>query len=44
VIISHGLCSSGSFYIINILCVSNFSYPFSLNFIGEIVIIMVFLR
>lgn len=67
-IISHGLCSSGLFYIVNIyyrrtfsrllilnkgimgnlsiiafwwfiLCVSNFSYPFSLNFIREIFIL-----
>jgi len=72
VMISHGLCSSGLFYIVNIfytrsnsrliiinkgyiniiptiimwwffLCVSNFSYPFSLNFLGEIIIIIVFL-
>lgn len=68
-IISHGLCSSGLFYIVNIfyrrslrrllflnkglisvlpslifwwflLGVSNFSFPFSLNFIGEIFIIV----
>lgn len=67
-IISHGLCSSGLFYIVNIyyrrtfsrllilnkgmignlsiiafwwfiLCISNFSYPFSLNFIREIFIL-----
>lgn len=73
VIFSHGLCSSGLFYIVNIfyrrslrrllilnkglvrripslifwwflLCVSNFSFPFSLNFIGEIILIIVLLR
>lgn len=71
--ISHGLCSSGLFYMVNIyyrhslrrllilnkglvrvspslifwwflLCVSNFSFPFSLNFISEIIIIMALLE
>lgn len=73
IIISHGLCSSGLFYIVNlyynrtgrrllflnkgiigklslislwwfIFCVSNFSYPFSLNFIGEVLILGVFIN
>lgn len=73
VMFSHGLCSSGLFYIVNIfyirslrrllilnkglviripslmfwwflLCASNFSFPFSLNFIGEIILIIVLLR
>lgn len=73
IIISHGLCSSGLFYIVNlyyirtnrrllflnkgiirklslislwwfIFCVRNFSYPFSLNFIGEILILGVFVN
>nr|YP_010034083.1 NADH dehydrogenase subunit 4 [Lasius spathepus]QOW83452.1 NADH dehydrogenase subunit 4 [Lasius spathepus] len=68
--ISHGLCSSGLFFMVNlyyersnsrllffnkgmmnllpsmsmwwfILCASNFSFPFSLNFISEILMIMV---
>jgi len=72
VIVSHGLCSSGLFYMVNIyyirsyrrliiinkgyinfmpaiiiwwflLCSSNFSFPMSINFIGEIIIIMVLL-
>lgn len=72
VIVSHGLCSSGLFYIVNIfyrrthrrmivlnkrrlsivpsagiwwffLCSSNFSFPFSLRFIGEIMLIIVLL-
>lgn len=73
-IISHGLCSSGLFYMVNILyirslsrlfvfnkgvivnlfpsvglgwfllCSSNFSFPFSLSFVGEIIIIMVILN
>nr|YP_010341296.1 NADH dehydrogenase subunit 4 [Stenamma impar]UNZ99551.1 NADH dehydrogenase subunit 4 [Stenamma impar] len=66
--ISHGLCSSGMFYLVNVyysrtmsrllllnkgmmsmlpslslwwflLCVANFSFPFSLNFIGEILVL-----
>lgn len=70
IIISHGLCSSGLFYIVNIyyrrttsrllilnkglirklsvlilwwflLCSANFSFPFSINFIREILILMV---
>lgn len=70
IIISHGLCSSGLFFVVNlyyersgrrlllfnkgiinliprlmiwwfILCVANFSFPFSLNFIREIFIISV---
>lgn len=73
IMISHGLCSSGLFYIVNlyyrrtgsrllflnkgiirklplismwwfILCVSNFSYPFSLNFIGELVLLRVLIN
>lgn len=69
IIISHGLCSSGLFYIVNlfyyqtgrrllifnkgivnilpllsiwwlILCIINFSFPISLNFIGEIFILI----
>lgn len=73
IIISHGLCSSGIFYIINIfykrsirrlillnkglinfipsiilwwfiLCISNFSFPLSVNFIGEIIAIIVILN
>lgn len=73
IIISHGLCSSGIFYIVNIFyrrtgrrlliinkgivnkisvvciwwflfCVMNFSYPFSLNFISEIMILIVLLN
>lgn len=72
IIVSHGLCSSGLFYIVNmcyqrtgrrllifnkggiskfsrviiwwfLLCSSNFSFPFSLNFIGEISLIIVLL-
>lgn len=72
-IISHGLCSSGLFYIVNLfyyrtgrrllvfnkgmivslpsliiwwflLCVSNFSFPFSLNFIREVLILIVLLN
>lgn len=68
IIIAHGLCSSGIFYMVNLcyvrtrsrllilnkgvmneiaimslwwflLCVINFSYPFSLNFIREIIIL-----
>nr|YP_010872857.1 NADH dehydrogenase subunit 4 [Pheidole pieli]WGV34046.1 NADH dehydrogenase subunit 4 [Pheidole pieli] len=67
--ISHGLCSSGLFYMVNLyysrtksrllilnkglisklsifmlwwflLCVSNFSFPFSVNFISEILMLM----
>lgn len=70
IILSHGLCSSGLFYIVNLyydrtgsrllilnkgilnklpnltfwwflLCISNFSYPFSLNFLGELLILIV---
>lgn len=70
IIVAHGLCSSGIFYIVNlyyersmrrllvlnkgiisklpnitlwwfILCVSNFSYPFSLNFLRELLILIV---
>lgn len=73
VIISHGLCSSGLFYMVYIiykrslrrlvvfnkgiqnfipliglrwflLCSSNFSFPFSLNFVGEVLVIMVLLN
>lgn len=69
IIISHGLCSSGLFYLVNlfyyqtnrrllifnkgivsilpllsvwwlILCIINFSFPLSLNFIGEILILI----
>lgn len=68
IMIAHGLCSSGIFYIVNLyyirtgsrllilnkgiidkmviisiwwflLCVTNFSYPFSINFISEIIIL-----
>ncbi|KAG5329096.1 NU4M oxidoreductase, partial [Acromyrmex heyeri] len=68
-IISHGLCSSGIFYMVNlyyersgrrliilnkgiignlpvvimwwfIFCIVNFSFPLSLNFVGEIMILM----
>lgn len=70
IIVSHGLCSSGLFYIVNIyyrrtirrllilnkglirklsiliiwwflLCSANFSFPFSINFIREILILIV---
>lgn len=70
IIVAHGLCSSGLFYIVNIyydrsgrrllilnkgilrkmpnitfwwflLCASNFSYPFSLNFLGELLILII---
>lgn len=73
IMITHGLCSSGLFYIVNIfyqrsfsrllvlnkgylrflstvliwwflICASNFSFPFSLNFLGEILIIMSIIR
>lgn len=73
IMISHGLCSSGLFYIVNIfyrrshrrlivlnkgfinifsplmiwwflLCVTNFSFPFSLNFVGEVFEIMALVR
>lgn len=73
IIISHGLCSSGLFYMVNLfyyrtgrrllifnkgiivnlpsfiiwwflLCVANFSFPFSLNFIREVLILMVLLN
>lgn len=73
IIISHGICSSGLFYIVNFyyersssrllilnkgivnfipsiaiwwffFCRSNFSYPLSLNFIGEITLFMTILR
>lgn len=73
IIISHGLCSSGLFYIVNLfyrrtgrrliilnkgivnlipsiiiwwlfLCIFNFSFPISLNFIREIFIIRVILK
>jgi len=73
IMIGHGLCSSGLFYIVNIfysktksriiflnkglmsvlsvyslfwflLCCSNFSFPLSLNFIREILIILSILR
>lgn len=69
IIVAHGLCSSGLFYISNlyyertrrrllilnkgilnklpnitlwwfILCISNFSYPFSLNFLRELLILI----
>lgn len=72
-IISHGLCSSGLFYIVNIyyrrtirrllilnkglirklsililwwflLCSANFSFPFSINFIREILILIVIIN
>nr|AWN56161.1 NADH dehydrogenase subunit 4 [Cardiocondyla obscurior] len=71
--ISHGLCSSGLFYMVNLfysrsgsrllvfnkgmmtklssvmlwwflLCVANFSFPFSLNFFSELMILMVILN
>nr|YP_004021071.1 NADH dehydrogenase subunit 4 [Solenopsis geminata]ADP01778.1 NADH dehydrogenase subunit 4 [Solenopsis geminata] len=71
--ISHGLCSSGMFYMVNLfyersgsrllifnkgmmsklssmmlwwflLCVANFSFPFSLNFFSELMILMVILN
>lgn len=70
IIISHGLCSSGLFYIVNLyyyrtgsrlllfnkgiiikipsfaiwwflLCAANFSYPFSINFFSELIILRV---
>lgn len=70
IIISHGLCSSGLFYIVNVyyrrtisrllilnkglirklsililwwflLCSANFSFPFSINFIREVIILIV---
>lgn len=70
IMVGHGLCSSGLFYIVNLyydrtgsrllllnkgiinklpnmtlwwflLCVSNFSYPFSLNFLRELFILIV---
>lgn len=73
IIIAHGLCSSGLFYIVNIyyrrtisrllilnkglirklsililwwflLCSANFSFPFSLNFIREILILIVIIN
>lgn len=73
IIIAHGLCSSGIFYIVNLyyrrtgrrllilnkgiidkiviisiwwflLCVINFSYPFSINFISEIMILGVLIN
>lgn len=73
IILGHGLCSSGLFYIVNIyyersgsrlliinkgvinklpsiafwwflLCIRNFSYPFSLNFLGEIIILIIILN
>lgn len=73
IIISHGLCSSGLFYIVNlyyirssrrlilfnkglinllplficiwfILCCTNFSFPLSIRFFGEIFLIMVIVR
>lgn len=73
IIISHGLCSSGLFYIVNIyysrtirrllilnkglirklsvlilwwflLCSVNFSFPFSINFIREILILIVIIN
>lgn len=69
IIVAHGLCSSGLFYIVGLyyertgrrllllnkgilnklpnisfwwflLCVINFSYPFSLNFLGELIILL----
>nr|YP_010014997.1 NADH dehydrogenase subunit 4 [Crematogaster teranishii]QOI14035.1 NADH dehydrogenase subunit 4 [Crematogaster teranishii] len=71
--VSHGLCSSGLFYMVNLyysrtksrllilnkglvsklmglmlwwffLCMANMSFPFSLNFLGEIFMIMVILN
>lgn len=73
IIISHGLCSSGLFYIVNLyysrtgrrllifnkgiirklpsiilwwflLCAANFSFPFSLNFFRELIILRVILN
>lgn len=73
IMISHGLCSSGLFYIVNIyyrrtmsrllilnkglirklsililwwflLCSANFSFPFSINFISEILILIVIIN
>lgn len=73
IIISHGLCSSGLFYMVNIyyrrtisrllilnkgligklsslilwwflLCSANFSFPFSINFIREIIILIVIIN
>lgn len=73
IIISHGLCSSGLFYMVNLyysrtgsrllvfnkgiirklpsftvwwflLCVANFSFPFSLNFFRELIILRVILN
>lgn len=73
IIISHGLCSSGLFYMVNIyyrrtisrllilnkglirklsilimwwflLCSANFSFPFSINFIREILILIVIIN
>lgn len=73
VIITHGLCSSGLFFIVNIfyrrtrrrlliinkglinvipfiiiiwfiLCIFNFSFPISLNFIGEIFLIRIIIK
>lgn len=73
IILSHGLCSSGLFYIVNLyysrtgrrllifnkgiirklpsiilwwflLCVANFSFPFSLNFFRELIILRVILN
>lgn len=73
IIVRHGLCSSGLFYMVNLyydrtrrrllilnkgilnklpnitiwwflLCVSNFSYPFSLNFIRELMILITILN
>lgn len=73
IMISHGLCSSGLFYIVNIyysrtirrllilnkglirklsililwwflLCSANFSFPFSINFIREILILIVIIN
>lgn len=73
IIVSHGLCSSGLFYMVSLyydrtgrrllilnkgiinkipniafwwflLCISNFSYPFSLNFIRELLILIVIIN
>lgn len=73
IIVSHGLCSSGLFYIVNLyykrtyrrllflnkgilrllpslslwwflLCVINFSFPFSINFFSEIIILRVIIN
>lgn len=73
IIISHGLCSSGLFYIVNmyyrrrisrllilnkglisklsiliiwwfLLCSANFSFPFSINFVREILILIVIIN